>query len=141
MTPPATPSRVLLLQVGATLLGLDSRYVRQVVDVPGVTRLPRAAPALLGLIAVRGAAVPLLDLAVLLGLPSAQTERAVVLQNTDDTFAVAVSDVLGFGALSGADEESAPLNSRRLTDGRAIIVLDPEQAAQLLAARGVPISS
>ncbi len=61
--------RALLLPVRSDWYGLPLATVAEVLEATPVTRLPGAPPAVLGLVNVRGAIVPVLDTALLLGLP------------------------------------------------------------------------
>ncbi len=63
--------------LGGRCYGLDVGLVGGVVQVEGVVPVPRAAATVLGLFNLRGAAVPLVDLALVLDLPAA-VEGAVV---------------------------------------------------------------
>jgi purine-binding chemotaxis protein CheW len=61
--------RALLVPVRADWYAIPLERVGEVLDELPVTRLPDAPGSLLGLVNVRGRVVPVLDLAVLLGLP------------------------------------------------------------------------
>jgi chemotaxis signal transduction protein len=60
--------RALLLPVDGELLAVPFVATREVVTAPAVTPVTGAPPGVLGLFALRGEAVPLLDAARLLGL-------------------------------------------------------------------------
>lgn len=55
---------------------LGSHDLLQILDVPAATPLPLAPPHIRGVIDVQGANLPLVDLRILLGLPSLQQEIA-----------------------------------------------------------------
>lgn len=57
--------------LGGRCYGLDVTLVGGVVQVDGVVPVPRAAATVIGLFNLRGAAVPLVDLALVLDLPAA----------------------------------------------------------------------
>lgn len=75
-------SQFVTMGVGNEVFAVGVDAVREILDACHVVRLPNAPDFLLGLIDVRGQAVPVMDLRLKLGLPSAEvTEntRIVVL--------------------------------------------------------------
>lgn len=103
--------RALLVRLGERTFALNARAVRGVVVPEAVTPVPRGGALLLGLLAVRGGIVPLMDLAALLEsapsgghstptTPSADA-RAVVVDAGGEAFAFLVDDVVGFGNIAG----------------------------------------
>ena len=70
MTWDAPESRMLLFRLGERTLALESQHARGVMVPEQVTPLPGVGPVLLGLLAVNGQNVPLIDLGVLLDLPA-----------------------------------------------------------------------
>ena len=75
--------------------------MQQVVTVPTLTSVPRTAEALLGVFAVRGSVLPLIDLAPLLELEEqAGTADLAALITFEDRFlALKIDEVVGFSAL------------------------------------------
>ncbi len=76
----ATP--FLTLGLGDELFGIDIRQVREILDVRPIARLPHAPDFLLGMIDVRGAGYPVVDLRTKLGLPRLEptaTTRIIIL--------------------------------------------------------------
>lgn len=71
---------VVVVQVaGGARYAFESRHVRRVVRNAGLCRLPGAAGQLLGLVLVDGDAVPVMDLAAVLGLTPPDRARPLVL--------------------------------------------------------------
>ena len=60
--------RFLSLTLGRELFALGIDSVREILDYTEVTRIPQAPPYMRGVVNVRGAAVPVMDLAQKLGL-------------------------------------------------------------------------
>jgi purine-binding chemotaxis protein CheW len=92
----------------------EERYVIDVahaleVDARGeVTRVPGAPPAVLGVQNLRGRVLPVIDLALALGVPKAprvHKEYLVVVQGQRDRAALVVDGVLAVGALAGTAED------------------------------------
>ncbi len=72
----------LTLGLGDELFGIDIRQVREILDVRPIARLPHAPEFLLGMIDVRGAGYPVVDLRIKLGLPplaATPTTRIIIL--------------------------------------------------------------
>ena len=74
----------VLFQLKAGLYAVSSKNVREIVMLPKVTGIPNAPPEIRGVINLRGKVMPLLDLRVKLGLPSAQTELDELIQLLHD---------------------------------------------------------
>lgn len=70
----ATP--FLTLGLADELFGIDIRQVREILDVRPIAKLPHAPDFLLGMIDVRGAGYPVVDLRTKLGLPRAEPTPA-----------------------------------------------------------------
>lgn len=72
----ADSAQYLTLGLGPETFGIDIRGVREILDMQPVTRLPQAPDFLLGLIDVRGASFPVVDLRTKLGLASVEPTNA-----------------------------------------------------------------
>ena len=88
--------------------------VQEILDLAPIAKLPRAPEFLLGLMDVRGAGVPIVDLRVRLGLPRQEpTEQTRVLivetPNSGSAMVGLVADrVIEVTALEGADRDIPP---------------------------------
>jgi purine-binding chemotaxis protein CheW len=69
MTRGPSASSYVTLALGEEVLAIEVGIVREILDSIPITRLPIAPPFLSGIIDVRGATVPVIDLRVKLGLP------------------------------------------------------------------------
>ena len=70
---------VVTVVAGGVRYAFETRHVRRVVRNAGLCRLPAAAGDLLGLVLVNGDAVPVMDLAAVLGPTQADRTRPLVL--------------------------------------------------------------
>ena len=72
---PAQPRRHLTLAVGGErcAIGIDS--IREILEVPSLTQVPMVPPVVRGVMNLRGAVVPVIDLAQRLGLPATSVSR------------------------------------------------------------------
>ncbi len=72
-------AQLLLVSAGGLRLGLDLDHVQEIVDRATITSLPRLPAAVAGVMAVRGAAVPVIDAGALDGGLARHDRRAVVI--------------------------------------------------------------
>ena len=68
-------NRFLTLTLGKDMFALDISAVREILDMTDITRIPQAPPAVRGVVNVRGAAVPVIDLRLRFGME--EVERTV----------------------------------------------------------------
>lgn len=80
--------RMLLFSLGGETLAIPAMKVREILEVPAMTRVP-GAPALVdGLVNVRGAVVPVADLRIAFEMPAdaaGEDARLIVVEETFDT--------------------------------------------------------
>ena len=65
----ADNAQYLTLGIDEEIFGIDIRNVREILDMRPISKLPHAPDFLLGMIDVRGAGFPIVDLRTKLGLP------------------------------------------------------------------------
>jgi purine-binding chemotaxis protein CheW len=84
-------------RVAEHLLGLDISVVQEVLRHQEITRLPLAAPAVRGIMNLRGHIVPAVDLRCCLSLPTATdpTAATIVVRGRDDAAASLLVDEIG----------------------------------------------
>jgi purine-binding chemotaxis protein CheW len=114
------------VRVGPELYALPVDAVLEVAEVGRLTVVPGAAAGTLGLQNLRGSALPVFELATLLGTSGDQPSRIVVAESGGARAAFAVDDVCDVGLLPDeGDESDSPLLTRAtLTDSGLIGVLD-----------------
>jgi purine-binding chemotaxis protein CheW len=88
----APDARTLTFSVGDERMGMAAALVHEVVTLPRLVRVPHAPDALMGVANIRGAIVPVLSLARLLGQGQAAVHRVIVTQ-IDGPVGFAVTDV------------------------------------------------
>src|SRR5258708_18034557 len=90
----------LTCRLGAETYGIDILQVQEIREIDKVTRVPRVVPFLRGVINLRGAIVPVVDLGLMFGFPAAAEltgASAIVLnvhQRLVGLVVAAVSDVI-----------------------------------------------
>jgi len=65
-------NRYLTLTLGKDMFALDISAVREILDMTDITRIPQTPPAVRGVVNVRGAAVPVIDLRLRFGMEEAE---------------------------------------------------------------------
>lgn len=93
--------------------------VREVLEMPKLTRVPRAKPWLMGVANVRGDLLPVLDLGRLLGREQTRLtddSRVVVLNDDDVPAGFLVDDVVGFRGFSPQDQRHELLTDEPLNE-------------------------
>jgi purine-binding chemotaxis protein CheW len=98
--PPEQPCSLLRMAVGDDVLSVPIDDVREILQVARLTPLPRTPDFVRGVMNLRGAVVPVIDLAVRLGLPPTVMGRrsCIVVVNGP---AAADADGDGLGGFSG----------------------------------------
>lgn len=77
------PAQYITFKLGDELFAIDVVQVREVLDLTQITRVPTAPAYMRGVVNVRGSAIPVVDLRLKFGLPSASdtvNSRIVVLE-------------------------------------------------------------
>ena len=97
----ATVSSACFFRLNAQLFAVEGAYMQQVVTVPNLTRVPRTAKSLLGVFAVRGSVLPLIDLGPLLALEDGSTaaDLAALITYEERFLALKIDGVVGFSPL------------------------------------------
>jgi purine-binding chemotaxis protein CheW len=111
---PEVPQRdYLTFLVGDEEYGIDIERIREIIKVRTITEVPHAPSFVLGVIAVRGSVLPVLDLHVRLRLPPATgMSRAarylIVRRSEEDLFGLLVDEVRHVVRLGAPDIEPPP---------------------------------
>ena len=133
--------RFLTLTLGRELFALGIDSVREILDYTDITRIPQAPPFMRGVVNVRGAAVPVMDLAQKLGLGQVTrtiNTRIVIMEVTREgdvamvgLLADSVKEVLEIDPDSiapppamGESVDAACLRGIANHEGRFILMLD-----------------
>jgi len=136
--------RYLTLTLGKESFAISIDVVREILDYTEITRIPQSPPFMRGVVNVRGAAVPVVDLAHKLGLGEVKrtiNTRIVIMEVTRDgvlsvmgALADSVREVLELdpGDISppphlGAQGKAGYLRGIGNHEGRFILVLDVDQ--------------
>lgn len=83
MNTPSVPAQYITFKLGDELFAIDVAQVREVLELPPITRVPTAPAYMRGVVNVRGKAVPVVDLRTKFGLPQTQdtlNSRIVVME-------------------------------------------------------------
>jgi purine-binding chemotaxis protein CheW len=120
----ATGSLVCLFELAGRTFGVDIGRAREARVLDDYTVVPLAPPQLIGMMNLRGAIIPIVDLRVLLGLPASEgTIHALVVEANAVRVGLAVDRVVGVESLDESLEpgedtaETAGLQRGRLRRG------------------------
>jgi purine-binding chemotaxis protein CheW len=83
MSTQTAPAQYITFKLGDELFAIDVAQVREVLELPPITRVPTAPAYMRGVVNVRGKAVPVVDLRTKFGLPAAEdtlNSRIVVME-------------------------------------------------------------
>ncbi len=80
-------------EIGEEEFGVDIHYVKEIIELPEVTRVPKAPYYVMGVINLRGHIVPVVDLAKRFGLNSRGGGKVVVLEEGDRVVGIRVDEV------------------------------------------------
>jgi chemotaxis signal transduction protein len=96
---------VVVMSVAGRRYAIKTRHVRRVVPATSMSRLPGSAGQLVGLVPVEGDAVPVADLAALVGLAAGGAARplAVVLGGHEPSVGLLVDEVIAATTMPDAD--------------------------------------
>lgn len=142
-TAPALPEKAadshLLCVLDGALLGIEALAVREVIPLPLVTPLQEAPPQISGIVNVRGALVPVVDVRAALGLPSHRallSDALVVLERFGEFAAIIVSEVCDVRPLRARSIENGPMamaSGQGIVGGLAMVGDDIVQLLRLEA--------
>jgi purine-binding chemotaxis protein CheW len=108
----ARPTRaVLTFIVGGETYGVDILTIREIIKLREVTEVPRTPGFLIGIITVRGAVIPVIDLRLRLRLPATPPTRAariLVVVRDGDPYGLLCDAVSGVVRLAESDIEVPP---------------------------------
>jgi purine-binding chemotaxis protein CheW len=105
----------LIFRLGASLFGVPALSVREIHGIPALSPLSETAPWIVGVLHLRGAIVPVMDLSARMGQDAAPYELSdnlVVLGFEGADVALLVSEVRSVERLSPAQIEAAPAHGR-----------------------------
>lgn len=103
-------SAILSVQLGGITIGLPALAVREIVRAVAITPLPAGPPIMEGIVNLRGALVPVVDLRRRLGMeprPLDADEFLVVLESAGRTLAIRVEEVDDLVAIPPGGARSA----------------------------------
>ena len=129
----------VVLRIGSEALAMPVGHVLEVAVLGEVAVVPGARPEILGVRTVRGQILPVVDLALLLGIPrTAFPGRLIVAEDRDRRVGFAVEQVSGVAELGDPTEETESdlLAGAMLADGDLVAVIDVSQVCDLL--QGAP---
>lgn len=141
----ATSVTLAIFQLGGQDYAIDILAVKEIVARTPVTPVPSAPRGLEGVIELRGAILPVVDLATMLGLPVGARTRVILCRQEEGLFGLVVDGVREVVRLERTRLGPAPAGAPPAFTAsfhqaeRVILVLDPMRAIPPeLRARPIP---
>ncbi|MEZ5099214.1 MAG: chemotaxis protein CheW [Thermoleophilia bacterium] len=127
---PGSPGPLLVVRLGETEVGIPLTSVREVVETPPLRQVGTPVDGVAGLVALRGALVPAVDLANLLRVPGGARELCVVVETPRGAAGLLADEAV---AIEHPTQPLAPLPGAPLRavagalvlDQRVVLCLDP----------------
>lgn len=124
-----------ICRLAGEYFGLPVAAVREVVNAPALTPVPRARAFVEGVINLRGHVLPVVNLARQLGMPEPDSCPCIVVAEwQDEAVGILVEEVVAVLPLrveqaegSGGPGAEAVRGVARMEDGRLVVVYDLEQ--------------
>lgn len=130
----------LVFACGGSLYAVRAETASEVVNLPVLTRVPGAAPHLLGVFAHRGEVLPVIDLAKLIGKPVDEAfKRVVLVRVARGTLAFTAAKVIGVSTIEpglprlGESGALAFMNGPARVSAGECAVIDAENLLDFLA--------
>ena len=117
----AQPTAFMTFGMGGTRYGVEALAVREVVPRPALAALAGASAPCVGLLDLRGNAVPVLDVSALLGgaaQPPRATDHIIVVQGVEGRTGLLVGEVYDVRSIAPADVQTIPRAARPLASGQ-----------------------
>ena len=102
---------VLTFAAGGEVYGVEILSIREIIKLREITEVPRTPRFLLGVISVRGAVIPVIDLRMRLKLPAPPSTRAariLVVVRDGEAYGLLVDAVAGVVRLAESEIEPPP---------------------------------
>ena len=136
-------NQFLTFALGGEILAMEIRFIREILQYGSITEVPLTPPAVRGFMNLRGAVIPVIDLSVRFGRPSAPVDRRtciVILEVQEEENTTAMGVVVDYVRevleIAESDIEPPPAFGNTLRNdfirgvgrisGRFVILLDVE---------------
>jgi len=101
--------QMVCFKVGKEEYAVDILLVQEIFKLPEITKIPKAADYVVGVIDLRGKVLPIVDLSLKLGLPSeGHATRGIVVSIEGKQVGLAIDSVSHVVRISGAEIEPPP---------------------------------
>lgn len=130
----------LVFACGGSLYAVPAERASEVVNLPALTRVPGAAPHLLGVFAHRGEVLPVIDLTRLIGKPVDEIfKRVVLVRVPKGAMAFTATKVIGVNPIEGTAPRLGEVGALAFMHGPARVAagdcatIDPEGLLEFLS--------
>lgn len=108
----AESRQIVCFKIGKEEYGIDILLVQEIVKLPEVTKLPKAADYVLGVIDLRGKIIPVTDLSIKFGITTSRetpASRGIVVNIDNKQVGLAIDSVSHVVRINDADIEPPPI--------------------------------
>lgn len=87
----------IVIRLGEEQYGIDIKYVDNIIHMSSITRVPKVAPYVKGVINVRGEVIPVMNIRTKMGLPEAEytkDSRIVIIKSEQHGFVGLIVDAV-----------------------------------------------
>lgn len=87
----------IVIKLGEEQYGIDIKYVDNIIHMSSITRVPKVAPYIKGVINVRGEVIPVMNIRTKMGLPEAEytkDTRIVIVKSEQQGFVGLIVDAV-----------------------------------------------
>lgn len=103
--------QLVVFRLGKEEFGVDISQVKEIIKIQEITKIPNSPPFIEGVINLRGAITPVMDLRKRLGIPAGETDengRIIVVEMGKGTVGAIVDSVAEVLRLPGKNIDAAP---------------------------------
>ncbi len=145
---PAEPAQYLTFMLGGEVYAIGILSIKEIIEFGGLTTVPMMPGSIRGVINLRGAVVPVMDLSARFGKPASElTKRTCIViveleaKGEQQVIGVVVDSVNAVQEISPADIEPAPSFGMKIStdfiagmgkvNGKFVILLDIQQVLSM----------
>jgi purine-binding chemotaxis protein CheW len=149
----AARSQFLTFSLGGEVLAMEIHHVKEILQYSGITEVPLTAPEIRGVLNLRGAVVPVIDLAVRFGRAATDTDKrtCIIILEVGEGEAMTVMGIMvdhvsEVVEIPPADLEPPPVFGNKLRadfirgvgriGGRFVLILEMERVLSLAELAG-----
>ncbi|MDR3237522.1 MAG: chemotaxis protein CheW [Spirochaetia bacterium] len=100
--------QIVCFKIGKEEYGVDILLVQEILKLPDVTKLPKAASYVLGVMNLRGKVIPVVDLSIKFGINTGSPSRGIVVSIEGKQVGLAIDSVSHVVRINSTEIEPPP---------------------------------